>query len=223
MIPAPPELPDLPDLDALPGVIMPKLPPPPKIPNLFAFAGLADVLNILKLVSKMLCVLKNLPFVPEDKAGERIAQLTDRKGFHLLDFLSLDVPSIQVSSIDAIKITSYVNYNYSFTEIADQVADWLAPLNELGIRATRELNTQIEEIGVKDVNVGDQLQISDDIKNLNEAIDKVNQEAGQDIDVTPQLEDDIRNLEEKINLVKPLAAETLARIDTIRQHSDQLR
>lgn len=43
------------------------------------------------------------------------------------------------------------------------------------------------------------------------------------MDLTPKLNDELNNLREKINLVKPLADETLARIDEIKKHSDELR
>ena len=190
-------------------MILPTLPPPPKIPNLFALAGLADVLNILKMISKMLCVLKNLPIAPENKVGERIAQITDRKGFHLLDFLSLDVPNIQVSSIDAIKITSYINYKFKFTDIADYTEKVLEPLNETGIRATRTLNTQINDAGISKP-----IDLSNTLDGVNNVIDKVNEKAGEDIELP--------NGQDKINLIKPIAEETMARIDTIQKHASTL-
>lgn len=59
-------IPELPDLPSLPTIKLPDLPPPPKIPKLFA--SLEAILNILKLVTKIMCILKQSPFVPEWRA-----------------------------------------------------------------------------------------------------------------------------------------------------------
>lgn len=60
------ELPELPELPSLPTVELPDLPPPPKIPKLFG--AVEAVLNIMKLVTKVMCILKSSPFVPEWRA-----------------------------------------------------------------------------------------------------------------------------------------------------------
>lgn len=60
------ELPELPELPALPSVELPDLPPPPKIPKLFG--PVEAVLNIGKLVTKAMCIMKQSPFVPEWRA-----------------------------------------------------------------------------------------------------------------------------------------------------------
>lgn len=60
------ELPELPDLPSLPSVELPDLPPPPKIPKIFA--NIEVVVDILKLVTKAMCILKSSPFVPEWRA-----------------------------------------------------------------------------------------------------------------------------------------------------------
>lgn len=59
-------LPKLPDLPSLPKVTLPDLPPPPKIPKLFA--SLEAIADIAKLVTKVMCILKSSPFVPEWRA-----------------------------------------------------------------------------------------------------------------------------------------------------------
>lgn len=60
------ELPELPDLPSLPVIELPDLPPPPKLPKLFG--SLEGFLNILKLITKAMCILKFNPFVPEWRA-----------------------------------------------------------------------------------------------------------------------------------------------------------
>ncbi|MDQ7023641.1 MAG: hypothetical protein Q9M97_09190 [Candidatus Gracilibacteria bacterium] len=65
------EFPELPDIPTLPEVSLPDLPPPPLLPKLFS--ELEGVLKILKLITKAMCLLKQLPFVPEWRAGDQIA------------------------------------------------------------------------------------------------------------------------------------------------------
>jgi hypothetical protein len=60
------EIPELPDLPSLPKVELPDLPPPPKLPKLFS--SLEGIIDILKLVTKAMCILKSSPFVPEWRA-----------------------------------------------------------------------------------------------------------------------------------------------------------
>jgi len=56
----------LPDLPSLPTVELPNLPPPPTVPKLFA--SLEAILDILKLITKIMCLLRSSPFVPEWRA-----------------------------------------------------------------------------------------------------------------------------------------------------------
>jgi hypothetical protein len=60
------EIPELPDLPALPTVELPNLPPPPTLPKMFA--SLEGILEILKAITKAMCILKTSPFVPEWRA-----------------------------------------------------------------------------------------------------------------------------------------------------------
>ena len=60
------EIPELPDIPTLPTVELPNLPPPPKLPKMFS--AFDAVLNILKLITKAMCILKSSPFVPEWRA-----------------------------------------------------------------------------------------------------------------------------------------------------------
>jgi hypothetical protein len=60
------EIPELPDLPTLPTIELPDLPPPPKLPKMFG--ALEGMLDILKLITKLMCILKSSPFVPEWRA-----------------------------------------------------------------------------------------------------------------------------------------------------------
>ena len=70
------DIPELPELPSLPTVELPDLPPPPKIPKLFG--AVEGILNIMKLVTKIMCIIKQSPFVPEWRAGDQIAYITER-------------------------------------------------------------------------------------------------------------------------------------------------
>ncbi|MFC1797772.1 hypothetical protein ACFLY2_00910 [Patescibacteria group bacterium] len=60
------EIPQLPDIPSLPTINLPDLPPPPKLPKMFAEIGV--VLDIVKLITKAMCILKTLPIAPEWRA-----------------------------------------------------------------------------------------------------------------------------------------------------------
>jgi hypothetical protein len=60
------ELPELPDLPTLPQVKLPNLPPAPQLPKIFG--ALEVVADLLKLISRIMCILKMSPFVPEWRA-----------------------------------------------------------------------------------------------------------------------------------------------------------
>ncbi|HRI35735.1 MAG TPA: hypothetical protein PK765_01355 [bacterium] len=126
-LPQIPQLPDLPDLPSLPLIELPDLPPPPKIPKLFG--AIAAVLDILRLIGKILCLLRLNPFAPEWRAGDVIAQLTERQGTLPLDFLSLEFPEFSMSFIDAIKVTSKVNLEFEVDFIMAMMTAALEPLN----------------------------------------------------------------------------------------------
>jgi len=60
------ELPTLPELPSFPSINLPDLPPPPKLPKLLS--SIEVFLNILKIITKIMCLLKSSPFVPEWRA-----------------------------------------------------------------------------------------------------------------------------------------------------------
>ena len=93
-------LPELPELPSLPVVDLPDLPPPPTLPRLFA--ELESLVKILKLVTKVMCILKSSPFVPEWRAGDQIAFITERTGFLPSDFsarYTAELPTPNMPSI----------------------------------------------------------------------------------------------------------------------------
>jgi hypothetical protein len=67
-IPLLPELilPELPDIPSLPLIRLPDLPPPPTLPDLFA--ALKVIADLIRLITKVMCLLKMIPFAPEWRA-----------------------------------------------------------------------------------------------------------------------------------------------------------
>lgn len=124
----PVEIPELPDLPSLPTIELPDLPPPPKIPKLFG--AVEVVLNIGKLVTKIMCIIKGSPFVPEWRAGDQIAFITERNGYIPgLDFIDFQPPAFSYSAISAIKVTTYVNFEFEFDFIVEMARAIVEPIN----------------------------------------------------------------------------------------------
>lgn len=148
-IPAPPmfpKLPDLPDLPSLPTIKLPDLPPPPKIPKLFA--AIQGVLQILKLVSKILCILRKNPFVPEWRAGDQIAQITERQGKLPLDFFNVEFPNFSLAFIDAIRVTTFVNVEFQVDFILEMAKSTFQPVNEFSTDLRSAVSGATKSVGI---------------------------------------------------------------------------
>ena len=156
-------------------------------------------MKIFKVVRKMLCILKTNPFVPETYAGERIAQITDRQAIlPSLDFLSLDIPNIPMTGIDAIKVTSYVNYNWKVDMIAKFVREKLEPLNAIGLRAVESVNKKTTELNTnRTIDLGK--QVPDKVR---EEIDRINSQINRDVNLNDSGE--MQNLKDDLNFMIPI-------------------
>jgi hypothetical protein len=165
-LPPPPKLPDLPELPDLPSIPMvrlPDLPPPPTIPKLFS--AIEGILKILKLVAKILCILRKNPFVPEWRAGDQIAQITERQGKLPIDFFDVEFPNFPVAFLDAVKVTSFVNLEFQVDFILEMAKATFDPVNQftgnvrnLGGNMTSVLqdalpDTDFSKIGPQDVRI----------------------------------------------------------------------
>ena len=122
-------LPELPDLPWLPTVELPNLPPPPQIPKLFG--AMEWMMNIAKLITKVMCILKGSPFVPEWRAGDQIAFLTERNGYLPTDFINIQAPAFSYSSISAIQVQTFVNFEFEADFIVEAVRSILAPIDSM--------------------------------------------------------------------------------------------
>lgn len=148
-LPAPPnfpKLPDLPDLPSLPTIKLPDLPPPPKIPKLFA--AIQGVLQILKLVSKILCILRKNPFVPEWRAGDQIAQITERQGKMPLDFFNIEFPNFSLAFVDAIRVTTFVNVEFQVDFILEMAKSTFQPINEFSTDLRSNVSGATKAVGI---------------------------------------------------------------------------
>lgn len=121
------EIPELPDLPTLPKIELPDLPPPPKLPKIFA--SLEWVIKILKLVAKILCILKKSPFVPEWRSWDLISFLTERSGYLPLDFLDIELPQFSYPFVDAIKVTTWVNFEQNVDFLTEFARNIVKPIN----------------------------------------------------------------------------------------------
>ena len=138
------ELPELPDLPTLPAIILPDLPPAPTLPKMFA--SLEWVLDILKLITKALCLLKQSPLTPEWRAGDQIAFLTERTGFLSIDFLDINFPQFTLPFVDAIEVTSQVNYEIETDFIVEMVRQAVLPINLSSSRLTNITGFEVTDL-----------------------------------------------------------------------------
>ncbi|MBT7736271.1 DUF11 domain-containing protein, partial [Candidatus Peregrinibacteria bacterium] len=116
-------LPNLPDLPPLPLPDLPDLPRPPKIPALPKVV--AKLIANLKPIFKILCLLKNgyMP-VPENQLATEIETLTQSNVsmvIPLIAKLGVQIPGIEYSYVEQIKITAKLNMGIS-TEAVYSVA-----------------------------------------------------------------------------------------------------
>jgi hypothetical protein len=121
------EIPDLPLLPSLPEVKLPDLPPPPKLPKIFW--ALSAILNILKLITKIMCIIKKSPFVPEWRAWDLIAFITERQWFLPFDFLDISMPQFSLPFVDAIKVTTWVNLEFEADFLTEAARQSVMPVN----------------------------------------------------------------------------------------------
>jgi len=152
-----PELPvlplfEIPEIDinfSIPTIELPDLPPPPKIPKLFG--PVEAVLNITKLVTKAMCLLKQSPFVPEWRAGDQIAFLTERNGYLPTDFIDVQFPTFSYSTISAIKVTTYVNLEFETEFILEAVRAITAPIDNFSNNIVNMFDLQVSDVDLRGI------------------------------------------------------------------------
>ncbi len=160
------ELPELPELPTLPSVELPDLPPPPQIPKLFG--AVEGILNILKLVTRVMCIVKQSPFVPEWRVGDQIAFITERNGNIPTDFIDLTFPQFSYPVVDAIKVTTFVNFEFETEFILEAVRQITAPLDTFSSDIVSLFKIQVPDVDVAgavidDINVDVEIDGSVDV------------------------------------------------------------
>lgn len=127
-----PQLPPLPNLNidfSIPTINLPKLPdlpPAPKIPKLSA--SISIVLKIFKIITLIQCLYRKVPLSPEWYVGTKIAHKTDRQGYLPIDFLNVQMPSVAMKWVDAIRVSTHVKLKYDVDFIVEAIRSALEPL-----------------------------------------------------------------------------------------------
>ena len=134
-----PDIPELPNLiQGLPTVELPDLPPPPKLPEIFS--SLKWILKVLKLVVKAMCILKSSPFVPEWRAWDQIALLTERSWYLPTDFLDVSLPEYSLPFVDSIKVTTWVNFQVDTDFMVEMAKQIVEPINTASSNVANEFS-----------------------------------------------------------------------------------
>ena len=131
---------DLPDLPSLPEIQLPNLPPAPTLPKLFS--SIDKFVDILKIISKAMCLLRQSPFIPEWRAGDQIAFITERWWYLDTDFHSQEFPQFSFPWIDSVDIKTYVNLEFQTDFVVDLVKNITDPLQN-------KVNNVVEHLNIK--------------------------------------------------------------------------
>jgi hypothetical protein len=142
LLPALPDLPDLPTLGTLPSVVLPDLPPAPMIPRIPS--SIQGVLDIVRLLVKVICILRINPFVPEWRAGDQIALLTERKNYLPIDTMFPEPPQLSISGLpDAFHINSFVNLEFDTDFVVEFTRQALAPVKEFSTNMSNKASSAL--------------------------------------------------------------------------------
>lgn len=142
-------IPKLPDLPTLPTIQLPDLPPPPKLPKLLS--SISVIVDIIKLITKAMCILKSSVLHPEWRAWDQIAFLTERTWYLWFDFFQVTSPEFSFPFVDAIKVSTYVNLEFEadfIVELARQIA---MPINAFTNDFTNVFDVKSNNMDFKDI------------------------------------------------------------------------
>jgi hypothetical protein len=104
----------------------------------------------MKLITKAMCILKGSPFVPEWRAGDQIAFLTERNGYLPTDFIDIQPPAFSYSAVSAIKVTTYVNLEFEMEFILEAVRSITAPLDKISNNIANMLDISLSNIDLSE-------------------------------------------------------------------------
>ena len=105
-----------------------------------------------------MCILKKNPFIPECRAGDQIAFLTERSGYLPFDFLDLALPQFSYPFVDAIKVTSFVNLEFEADFLTEFARNATLPINSFANNIVNIFDYKVSDIDMSqaapsDVNV----------------------------------------------------------------------
>ncbi|MBP9718059.1 S-layer homology domain-containing protein [Candidatus Gracilibacteria bacterium] len=148
LIPQPPELPQLPGLPPLNLPQLPDLPPPPTMPPLPG--GLRAVIDILKKVMKILCLIR-LGFMPTDEflLKARIEEITARGLTPLLPvdtMFTIQYPPITIEYVDQIVVTAFMNFNIEIDDVQKMVEGFAEKSNAMSRFFVGSINTYLQRL-----------------------------------------------------------------------------
>ena len=146
-------IPKLPDIPSLPSVKLPDLPPPPTLPKLLS--AIEWFLKILKLITKIMCILKKSPFVPETRAWDQIAYLTEGQGYRPFDFTHLLQPKISYPWVDEIRVTSYVNLEFESEFLVEMAKTLVEPINDIWNNFINIFEVPVKSLDFSDIVPGE--------------------------------------------------------------------
>ena len=93
-----------------------------------------------------MCILKQNPYVPEWRAGDQIAFLTDRNGYLNTDFVDVSAPQFSYPSVDAIRVTSFVNLETKTDFIVELARYILEPVTNFSNNITKIFDATLPDL-----------------------------------------------------------------------------
>jgi len=93
-----------------------------------------------------MCILKKNPFIPEWRAGDQIAFLTERSGYLPFDFLDLALPQFSYPFVDAIKVTSFVNLEFEADFLTEFARNATLPINSFANNIVNIFDYKVSDI-----------------------------------------------------------------------------
>ena len=98
-----------------------------------------------------MCILKTSPFVPEWRAGDQIAFITERQGFLGFDFLDISLPQFSFPFVDAIEVVSKVNFELEVEFLTEMAKQTVAPLNTFTNNITNKVDIAVPDFDFSDM------------------------------------------------------------------------
>lgn len=93
-----------------------------------------------------MCLLRKEIFVPEWRAGDVIAQRTERQGTLSLDFLNIQFPQLSLSFMKEIRVATHVNLEYKTDFLVEMAQSIVAPINTFSSDLSSRMNVSVPNL-----------------------------------------------------------------------------